>query len=189
MAHDLIPSGLLWAPIYIKLNKVELSSRCSVFCFYGFLPPFLQVQSWRWCIMTRQFWKTTISLWASNCCRRKTVTSSRTSARNRETLSARWWLTWWERFLCDLYYNISYTVPLKCDRFSSVFCLSCECLLTHWKVLLVIYFSWEQNCSFLFFASTTGRNKENQKVVSWTQKHNFCCRTSHWHNAIRSRSP
>lgn len=92
-------------------------------------------------------------------------------------------------FLCDLYYNISYTVPLKCNRFSSVFCLSCECLLTHWKVLLVIYFSWEQNCSFLFFASTTGRNKENQKVVSWTQKHNFCCRTSHWHNAIRSRSP
>lgn len=34
-------------------------------------------------------------------------------------------------FLCDLYYNISYTVTLKCDRFSSVFCLSCECLLTH----------------------------------------------------------
>lgn len=101
VAHDLIPSGLLWAPIYIKLNKVELSSRCSVFCFYGFLPPFLQVQSWRWCIMTRQFWKTTISLWASNCCRRKTVTSSRTSARNRETLSARWWLTWWER--CPFY--------------------------------------------------------------------------------------
>lgn len=47
--------------------------------------------------MMRPFWRITTWLWASNCYRRRTVTSSKTSARNRETPSGRWWSIWWER--------------------------------------------------------------------------------------------
>lgn len=79
-------------------------------------------------------------------------------------------------FLCDLYYNISYTVPLKCDRFSSVFCLSCECLLTHWKVL-VIYFSWEQNCSFLFSHLQLDGTKKTRRL--WAELRNIIFAVAH----------
>ncbi len=50
----------------------------------------LQTLSWPSCTMIRRCWKTIIWQWASNSCRRRTVTSSRTWPKNRDNRCARW---------------------------------------------------------------------------------------------------
>lgn len=87
-----------------------------------------QTLSWLLCIMIRLCWRTITWLWALSFCRRRTVTSSRTSPRNRDSRCARWSSTLW----------VAHYLPALCLIICAVILVKAlfnDCVLGHVQVL------------------------------------------------------
>lgn len=100
---------------FIRLSVDSLPKCASViFMWVNELYCSPQTLSWRLCIMTRLFWRTITWQWALSFCRRRTVTSSRTSPRNRDSRCARWSSTSWVvHYLSALRLIISAVIRVK----------------------------------------------------------------------------